>query len=116
MTNRMLLSSLAAFGVASAFISSAVLKSRAPTDFERTIVDFGVPKRFSGLASRTIIGLELITALGLIPIRTRHLAARTSGSILSVFTVGVVANIVSGRRPSCTVLAVCQMSPFLEKP
>ena len=87
--------------LAATFTVAGVSKISAPVRTRRVLEQFGVPRRFTGLA-RTLLPLcELSVALGLALRHTVHVAAAAALALLCAFTTAVGVSLWKGRRPEC---------------
>jgi hypothetical protein len=83
------------------FAIAAVAKVAAPRQTRRSLLQFGIPARFTVLVGIVLPACELSVALGLTWPPTVHLAASAALALLCVFTLAISANLWQGRRPEC---------------
>lgn len=107
-----MMSIIAAIILGLTLLYSSIAKMRDRGAVERTVVDFGLGKRFARPIAVGLPLLEFFLALGLLFEQTRVLAAMVSGVLLGVFTL-MIAKILIRRdeRPACNCFGVSSSKP-----
>jgi uncharacterized membrane protein YphA (DoxX/SURF4 family) len=96
--------------LAATFAVAGVSKISSPIRTRRSLEQFGVPSRFTGLVGTLVPVCELSVALGLALRGTVHVAAAAALTLLCVFTTAVSVSLWKGRRPDCACFGAIRPS------
>src|SRR4051794_17130224 len=88
--------------LAAVFVVSAVAKLRDRAGARQAVSDFGVPHAVAPAVAAGLPFLELLCAvLLLLADPGATVGAIGAGLLLLAFTIGIVVNLMQGRRPDC---------------
>ncbi len=78
----------------------------------RSLVEFGVPRRFTGFLGIVLPISELTVAAGLVLSYTVHIAVSAALVLLCVFTIAIGVKLWNGDRPECACFGVIRPAPI----
>lgn len=98
--------------LAAIFAIAGVAKLMDLQGTRTAVAGFGVPERFSTLASIAIPGAELAAAVLIVPASTAVAGGWTAIALLVLFSLAAVTNLVRGRRPKCHCFGQLHSAPI----
>ena len=104
---------IARVALAATFTISAVAKIRDTDGARQAVRDFGVPSGVAPLVATSLAPLELASALLLL---TTDVGVTAGGllalGLLTAFTVGIVTNLLRGKRVDCHCFGAMSTKPL----
>jgi peroxiredoxin len=97
--------------LACVFLVAAVAKSLDRAGTQRSLADFGVPRRLRAPLAVVLPLLELAVAIGLVVTQSTRVAAAVGGTMLAIFTGALAAALLRGRAPECGCFGRLQPGP-----
>ena len=101
--------------LAAVFAVAGVAKLLDQRGFREAVVGFGVPRRFAATVAWSLPVVELAVAVLLVWPDTSWWGAVGALVLLAVFSVGIAANLGSGRRPECHCFGQLHPEPVSAK-
>lgn len=103
---------LARLCLVATFAVAGISKINNPIRTRRSLGQFGVPTRFTGLTGVVLPLCEISVAVGLALRGTVHVAAAAALGLLCAFTTAVGVSLWKGRRPECACFGGIRSSPI----
>jgi len=101
--------------LAAVFTVAGVAKLRDHQSFRDAVVGFGVPRRFAASVAWALPVAELAAAGLLLWPATSWWGALAALALLALFSVGIAANLGSGRTPECHCFGQLHSEPVSVK-
>lgn len=105
------MTTVVALVLACVFLVAAVAKSLDRAGTQRSLADFGVPRRLRAPLAVVLPLLELAVAIGLVVTQSTRVAAAVGGTMLAIFTGALAAALLRGRAPECGCFGRLQPGP-----
>src|SRR5215211_2954585 len=97
------------------FTVAAVAKLQDVAGSARTMVEFGVPFRWAGIAGRGLPFAELATAAALVIEPSARWGGIAAILLMLVFIAGISNSLAHGRTPDCNCLGQVTSAPVISK-
>jgi hypothetical protein len=94
------------------FLATGIAKVRTPAANAHAAELLSVPRALAKPIGYTLAPIEIICGLGLLVTATAAWVAAVALLLLATFTVLVLGNLVSGRRPSCGCFGIVSREPI----
>ncbi len=93
------------------FLTAGLAKLARPRQSIQTLRAFGVPRPLQWMGA-LLAPLEVLLGLGFIFAATMRFAAPGAVGLLSIFSLGVIANLLRDRRPDCHCFGQVSAAPI----
>lgn len=98
--------------LAGVFLVAGAAKLIDRTGSSQAIIDFGLPVRFAPLLGTGVPLLECVIGAALLLTATAQFAAFVAIGVLFSFIIGIVVNLLKGRRPDCHCFGQLHSAPI----